>query len=66
MLQQSHKKYFQDGSALVSDESYEKQEELRRRKEQIIAILNKTYSNNEENEPQESSVDNQQTISQDD
>jgi hypothetical protein len=39
----SHKKYFEDGSALVSDESYEKREELRRRKEQIIAILNKTY-----------------------
>lgn len=43
MLLNSHKKFFEDGSALVSDESYEKQEELRRRKEQIVAILNKSY-----------------------
>lgn len=61
MLQNSHKKFFQDGSALVSDESYEKREELRKRKEQIIALLNKTYENQEDSEIPVSSIGEQST-----
>lgn len=46
-IKSSQKKFFQDGSALVSDDSFERREELKHRKEQVIALLNKTYGDEE-------------------
>ena len=50
-IKSSQKKFFQDGSALVSDDSFERREELKHRKEQVIALLNKTYGEEESMAP---------------
>lgn len=47
-IKSSQKKFFQDGSALVSDASAERREELKRRKEQVIALLYENESNGSE------------------
>jgi hypothetical protein len=42
-IKSSQKQYFKEGSAVVSDDSFEREKELRTRKEQVIALLNQTY-----------------------
>lgn len=41
----SAKKFFKGEKTLASDDSYERLEKLRKRKEQVIALLNQTYDN---------------------
>lgn len=41
----SHAKYLKDGKVIASDDSRERFEVLRQRKEQVIALLNQTYDN---------------------
>lgn len=41
----SSKKFFKDGKVLASDDSHERLEKLKKRKEQVIALLNQTYDN---------------------
>lgn len=47
-VKSSQKQFLHDGSALVSDDSFDRREELKYRKEQVIALLNKTYGDEDE------------------